>query len=531
MIDGHPVAEQALVAVICDVRDGITGLITAGALPAQPTFFEVTTAAALELFRRAGVEVAVIEVGLGGRLDATNVITPRVTAITSIAFDHEQYLGHTLARDRGREGRHHQAGRAGRRRTNGRRGAGRHRGHRARAGRADLSRVGDGIVAVDDQVAGTPIRLRTPARDYGEVTLSLRGDHQIGNAVVAVRLLERARIDVPPAAIADGLARASWPGRLEHRRLPDGREMILDAAHNPAGAATLAAYLAETFAEKPPLVFAAMRDKDVRGMFAALLPAVSALVVTRSSTARSADRGRAGAKARAGRAELPVLVEPNRRAALAAAWARSPRIVVAGSIFLLGDVMRGDRPVVITFEKPFAPPATRFIGHWSAARWSGARASRDRRAAAAGAALLARHDDQRLARARQQQGLAFHRPGRDEAPADTTVYADDVRVLTDNNRAIATGNVVFAQGNNRIAAERAEFDTETRLGTFYNATGIAKRSAAAQSRPGPGIAPPVVGQETDVYFYGDKIEKLGPRNTGSPTAASRRACSRRRAGS
>ena len=96
VIDGRPVAESALVAVISDVRDCIAGLLTAGAIPGQPTFFEVTTAAALELFRRAGVDVGVIEVGLGGRLDSTNVITPRVTAITSIAFDHEQYLGHTL---------------------------------------------------------------------------------------------------------------------------------------------------------------------------------------------------------------------------------------------------------------------------------------------------------------------------------------------------------------------------------------------------------------------------------------------------
>ncbi len=85
VIDGRPVTEAVLERVVSDVRDCITGLIAAGAIPAQPTFFEVTTAAAFELFRRAGVEVGVIEVGLGGRLDSTNVITPRVTAITSIA--------------------------------------------------------------------------------------------------------------------------------------------------------------------------------------------------------------------------------------------------------------------------------------------------------------------------------------------------------------------------------------------------------------------------------------------------------------
>src|SRR5205085_407793 len=95
-IDGRPVDREALIAVVAELRDRITALVARGTLQAHPTFFEVTTAAALELFRRAGVQIATIEVGLGGRLDATNVITPDVTAITSIAFDHEKYLGGTL---------------------------------------------------------------------------------------------------------------------------------------------------------------------------------------------------------------------------------------------------------------------------------------------------------------------------------------------------------------------------------------------------------------------------------------------------
>ena len=94
-------------------------------------------------------------------------------------------------------------------------------------------------------------------------------------------------------------------------------------------------------------------------------------------------------------------------------------------------------------------------------------------------------------------------------PPDTTIYADDLRVSTDNNRAIATGNVVLSQGNNRIAAERAEFDTATSLGTFYNAYGNANVQPPRNSRP--GAPPTAAGQETDVYFYGDEIEKLGPR--------------------
>src|SRR5213075_1225184 len=85
-----------LVAAVADVRDVVAALCAERTLESQPTFFEVTTAVAFELFRRAHVEVAVLEVGLGGRLDATNVVTPVATAITSIAFDHEKYLGHSL---------------------------------------------------------------------------------------------------------------------------------------------------------------------------------------------------------------------------------------------------------------------------------------------------------------------------------------------------------------------------------------------------------------------------------------------------
>ena len=116
---------------------------------------------------------------------------------------------------------------------------------------------------------------------------------------------------------------------------------------------------------------------------------------------------------------------------------------------------------------------------------------------------------------------------------DTKIYADDVMVVhRTRTSAIATGNVVFAQGDNRISADRAEFDTETRLGTFYNATGLRDRQAAEPQPPRPAAIapPPVVGQETVVYFFGERSRRSGRRNTGSPTAASRPACSRRRAG-
>src|SRR5262249_25081180 len=156
--------------------------------------------------------------------------------------------------------------------------------------------------------------------------------------VVAVRLLEVLR--VPAAAITAGLATVSWAGRLDVRRLADGREAILDAAHNPAGAAALASYLEGLRGDKRPLVVAAMRAKDIDGMFRARAPAVGTVVLTRASTRRAAEPEALAARVRAVAPALPFLVEPSPADALAAAWRLSPRIVVAGSIFLLGDVLR-----------------------------------------------------------------------------------------------------------------------------------------------------------------------------------------------
>jgi dihydrofolate synthase/folylpolyglutamate synthase len=344
VVDGRPIDHEVLLATVSHVREHVEKLIARGVLSAQPTFFEVTTAVALEFFAASGVDIAVIEVGLGGRLDATNVITPDATAITSIAFDHEKYLGQTLSSIASEK--------AGIIKPNVPVVIGVLDPEAEDAIEGIATERGATIVRANEGVsferlpappgAPTRIRLRTPTHDYGELTISLRGAHQIGNAVVAVRILEllgALGIRVPAAAIADGLANVSWPGRLEHRRISADREMILDAAHNPAGAAALAAYLSETFDERLPLVFAAMRDKDVPRMFEVLLPAVSTVILTRASNRRSADLEDLAQQASAA-SKTSVLVRPALADALATAWGLSSRIVVAGSIFLLGDVLK-----------------------------------------------------------------------------------------------------------------------------------------------------------------------------------------------
>jgi dihydrofolate synthase/folylpolyglutamate synthase len=322
VIDGAPVAAPGLTRTVSAVRATVERLLAGGVLDVHPTFFEVTTAVAFELFRVAEVDIAAIEVGLGGRLDATNVISPAATAITSIGLDHERYLGRTLA---------------------------------------EIACEKGGIIKPHVPVVVGPMpdeaadAIATIARDrdaplvraaigpFASVPLALRGRHQADNAAVAATLLETldARgIRVPPAAIGRGLTDTRWPGRLDLRRMPDGREALLDAAHNPDGAMALADFLRTSSFLHAPLVFAAMRDKDVSGMLRALLPVVGALITTRPANARAADPVELASRGRRAAPSLPITVTESVAAALSAAWRLSPRIVIAGSIFLLGDAMK-----------------------------------------------------------------------------------------------------------------------------------------------------------------------------------------------
>src|SRR5262245_7113189 len=322
VVDGEPVGREALLAAITDVRSAVDRLHSRGTLDVQPTFFEVTTAVAFELFRRARVEVAVLEVGLGGRLDATNVVTPLATAITSIAFDHQKYLGNTL--------REIATEKAGIIKPN------------VPVVLGPVEPEADAAIETIAATRGAPL-VRASACDAEGLAVGLAGAHQRVNGGVAVRLLrilDDLGIAVPYDAMAAGLAQPDWPGRLDRRTLADGREMLLDAAHNPAGAVALASYLRADGRGPRPLVFAVMRDKAIREMLAVLLPETSHLIATAASTPRSAEPESIAAVARDLSPALPTDIEPDPEAALARAWRASPAIVVAGSIFLLGDVLK-----------------------------------------------------------------------------------------------------------------------------------------------------------------------------------------------
>jgi dihydrofolate synthase / folylpolyglutamate synthase len=340
-INGEPVATAELVGVINEMRALIDALVQRGTLEAPPTFFEVTTAIGFELFRRARVEFAVLEVGLGGRLDSTNIVTPVAVAITSIDFDHQQYLGNTLAAIAAEKAGVIKQGIpvvAGPLPAEAREVI----VAAATAAGAVLIEAESGVAVESTCEEGrTSVHIRTQVRDYGWVTLGLRGQHQVANALVAVRLLEELDRIAPIGveAIRRGLRDVRWPGRLQMLEASGGRRVLLDAAHNPAGALALAKYLRRAFPEPLPIVFGAMRDKDVAMMLEPLLPVASTIVMTEPSNARAHTSDELAAMARKVSPALQIDTVPHPKDALERAWAHSPTVCATGSIFLVGEIL------------------------------------------------------------------------------------------------------------------------------------------------------------------------------------------------
>ena len=195
--------------------------------------------------------------------------------------------------------------------------------------------------SVDEIDGRTRLTLATPARDYGVRMLSLRGRHQAANAVVAVRLIEELEalgLPIRLEAMTNALEHVQWRGRLELLDLPGRGRVLLDAAHNPAGAAALGAYLNRFHPRGLPIVFAAMRDKNWRGMLGYLVPRASAFVVTRPSNDRAEDPERLAAAA-SELGAMPVSIVAGPSDALDYALTLSDSVAVTGSIFLVGELL------------------------------------------------------------------------------------------------------------------------------------------------------------------------------------------------
>jgi dihydrofolate synthase/folylpolyglutamate synthase len=335
-VDGREVGDRALGAAVGRVREAALSLARAGALPAEPTYFEVLTAAALVHFAAAEVDVALLEVGMGGRLDATNVAEPACSAIVTVERDHETYLGTSLA-SIARE----KAGILRARRVT-------VLGPMAPEARAAIAaeaaprgaRLADAEKGVERRPrADARLDLRTRRKVYRGLR-PLPGAHQQANLAVAVRLLEEAQsagIGVDLEAVVTGVERTRWPGRLQ--LLPGRPALLLDGAHNPAAARALAAFLRG----QPPfvLVFGAMADKDVGEMGRVLFPLAREVVLTRAPGTRAAAPDEI--VRRVGEAAAAARRAPTVGAALAQARRLAGprgRVVVAGSLYLVGEVLK-----------------------------------------------------------------------------------------------------------------------------------------------------------------------------------------------
>lgn len=360
--NGKPISDSDLAGALCAVRDAVD--------PADPpTFFEIGTAAAYWHFANQRVELAVIEVGLGGQYDATNVCRPALSVIVSISFEHTAILGNTLAEIAAAKCGIIKAGVpviSGVLESEPReviRRSARERGSPLVEVVPDVGpargssptpinwRYRGASASVSEEGAVTPARLfAVPPRGDREFEspLGLIGGHQLANATIVAAgcdVLRQSSVPIPETAVREGLSAVRWPGRFDVFRGPP--LTVLDCAHNAASARAVVATLHESFPALPrTLLLATAADKDAAGMFRQLLPSMSSVILTRFTTSpRATPPLELEAIARQIRPDLPIFVIDDPNQALTVARRQSRLLVICGSVFLAGEL----RPRLVEF--------------------------------------------------------------------------------------------------------------------------------------------------------------------------------------
>jgi dihydrofolate synthase/folylpolyglutamate synthase len=323
-LSGTEITREEFAVCATTVRDVSEQLVARKQIEALPTFFEQVTAIALLAFRNAGIELAILETGLGGRLDSTTAANAHIVGITQIALDHQEYLGNTIASIAAEKAAIIRPG------------------VRAVIGTQKYPEALNVLLERCRETGVTPIVLDDDSSVFKEsIKLALRGRHQIENAAVAIHLAELSRetgFDIPHAAIVRGLETVQHPARLEV--IPHRPAFLIDGAHNPAGAESLRTYLDE-FARRPlTLVFGAMRDKQLEQIGEILFPVADVLVLTTVRNPRSATVEMLEPIAARG-ARGKILQAGDSATALQIALANTPAegmICVAGSLYLAGEL-------------------------------------------------------------------------------------------------------------------------------------------------------------------------------------------------
>ena len=337
-VGGQNISQEDFARLGTMIREISESLVYEKKLQTVPTYFEQVTAIALSYFAERGIKLAILEVGLGGRLDATNAVTHIVSAITSIDYDHEEILGHSIEQIAGEK-----AGII-------------HPGTKPIIGRQAYQQALEVLKTRSYEMGEQPILVNRPMTltlsNFGQPTFTyksskkiyenmicgLRGRHQADNAAVAVEVadyLSESNFYISEEAIRTGLREVRWTGRLEfHQSNPS---YLFDGSHNPAGAKTLKNYLKEVWQHPLTLVFGAMSDKDIQGMAAELFSLPDILILTRVDELRAAsfEQLHEAAKIATGK----VLFENTVSQALAKAKEVTPKdglICISGSLYLVG---------------------------------------------------------------------------------------------------------------------------------------------------------------------------------------------------
>ena len=306
-VNRQPVSEAQVVRLV----ECLQALMRNFPADRLPTFFEVVTVMALEHFAREEVDIVLWETGLGGRLDATNIVTPLASVITPIDLDHQQYLGDTL--------------------------------EQIAAEKAGIIKPGIPVFSAPQEPAALAVLQTTALRAgapfsiaSGETITRLPGRHQRQNAALAKRVIKEALAAVPEKAIEAGLTKVQWAARAQCFEM-DGRKVVIDAAHNPASAEAFADVLQEDFAgQRPTLLLGMLADKNWDSNVATLAPLAGRVVCVPVNSERGLNPDQLAVAARAHCAEVECA------GSVSAGWelVRSePLVAVTGSLYLIGEVM------------------------------------------------------------------------------------------------------------------------------------------------------------------------------------------------
>jgi dihydrofolate synthase/folylpolyglutamate synthase len=343
-IDGSDVSDDDFARYYFQVDDASRKLVDEGKLPAPPSFFETMTALAFVAFAEAKVDIAALEVGMGGRLDATNIVEPLVSVITDISLDHTEWLGSTItaiAREKAGILREH--------------------GVMVTLPQHPEANSALGEVATALDVRGVnaaeyiPLRTtqttdgrnRYPLQVQGkliQVDSPLAGQHQQRNLALAIavatELSNNYGYKLDTAAIEAGIRDTRWPGRMEHFTAANGAEMLVDVGHNPAGAWTLRSVLSEMEDRKPKtLIFGCLRDKAIPEITQILFPLFDYVLLTPVDSPRSASLEELTAAAAATGSTFEACNDGHD--ALERAQKLTPAtglIVGTGSVYLVGEL-------------------------------------------------------------------------------------------------------------------------------------------------------------------------------------------------